>query len=466
MGSLDFEQEKLNFRNYFSDNYKLLETATESFRILISSLCTDHPGLDTPKVFSRLKDREESIRKFARKYQTKLEHTQTPYEIRDYITDLIGVRVICLYESDIELVRTLIEGNFEIVSVTDKMAKIESSEDTFGYKGLHLDLKLGEKRIRLSEYAKFRELQFELQIRTLVQDAWAVLDHKIKYKKSIPSPLKRRIIRLAALFELADQEFLNIRDETSERERNALAPGPESIRAGHAQDEEIDAFQFLRIVRPIFGDFPFIANKVDGFVQELRDLSPPVSGQLMADTLEKHWAPLQEYRDYQKRHHNNTLTPYTVIRHALFLENPDSYSSLLFAIVRHNFLEWLRQNHPNLIVQAADDLPTYQEIGVPCPNCGTRVLLKVASDDEDPKVRFCLSCNTRLTIDPAHQQVIECANIEPVAAMVVATFGGSYTVECPQCHRKSRAFYQDRTDCYAVCHICDGGTLLKAEVTG
>jgi hypothetical protein len=39
------------------------------------------------------------------------------------------------------------------------------------------------------------------------------LDHKIKYKKSIPQYLKRRINRLSALFEIADEEFLNIYKE-------------------------------------------------------------------------------------------------------------------------------------------------------------------------------------------------------------------------------------------------------------
>ena len=50
-------------------------------------------------------------------------------------------------------------------------------------------------------------MAFELQIRTIIQDSWSVLDHKIKYKKSIPGQLKRRINVLSALFELADREF-------------------------------------------------------------------------------------------------------------------------------------------------------------------------------------------------------------------------------------------------------------------
>ena len=83
--------------------------------------------------------------------------------------------------------------------------EIEETESEFGYKGLHLDLKLDDERKILPEYVGFGDQQFEVQIRTIVQDAWSEVDHKLKYKKEIPSDIKRRIYRLAALFELADQ---------------------------------------------------------------------------------------------------------------------------------------------------------------------------------------------------------------------------------------------------------------------
>jgi ppGpp synthetase/RelA/SpoT-type nucleotidyltranferase len=63
------------------------------------------------------------------------------------------------------------------------------------------------------EAEKFKNIRIELQIRTVIQDAWSILDHKIKYKNSIPQNLKRRINRLSALFEIADEEFLNIQKE-------------------------------------------------------------------------------------------------------------------------------------------------------------------------------------------------------------------------------------------------------------
>ena len=69
---------------------------------------------------------------------------------------------------------------------------MEAKDDSFGYKGLHVDLKLKSPRTGMKEYKRYSDLRFEVQIRTIIQDAWSVLDHKIKYKKSIPTSMKRK----------------------------------------------------------------------------------------------------------------------------------------------------------------------------------------------------------------------------------------------------------------------------------
>jgi len=81
MPSLNCEAEQISFRNYYTDNYELLKDAEEFVRSLITSLLSQASDLEKPTVISRLKDRDESIQKFSRKYQTDLEHKQTPYEI-------------------------------------------------------------------------------------------------------------------------------------------------------------------------------------------------------------------------------------------------------------------------------------------------------------------------------------------------------------------------------------------------
>lgn len=199
MPSLDFDTEKATFRAYYEDNRPLLDDAIDSFSALITSLI-NHAGIvAVSKLEGRVKEKEECIKKFTRKYRTDLEAKSEPYTIKDHLTDLVGLRLVCLYEDDIEKVRSVLAEQFEVVEVTDKISQIENTEGSFGYKGLHLDLRLNPGRRVLPEYARYADLRFELQIRTVIQDSWSILDHKIKYKKSIPNRLKRRINTLAAL---------------------------------------------------------------------------------------------------------------------------------------------------------------------------------------------------------------------------------------------------------------------------
>jgi|SRR4028118_1022943 Uncharacterized protein conserved in bacteria len=264
MASLDFEKEAQLFREFYADNIRLLTAAEEAFRTLVVSLLRS-ASVEEPTVLSRIKDREEAIRKFQRKYQAKLEKNKETYEIREYITDLIGLRVICLYEPDVRSIETLIGDNFMVVNTTDKIAAIESSEDSFGYKGLHLDLRLHPRRADLPEFSLFRELQFELQIRTIIQDAWSVLDHKIKYKKSIPAAIKRRVNTLAALFELADHEFLAIRDLSEAEQSSRVTEKGKAVSS--ALSRVIDVFDFMSLALVSFRNYGFQEHRADEFVR-------------------------------------------------------------------------------------------------------------------------------------------------------------------------------------------------------
>ncbi|MEW6208248.1 MAG: (p)ppGpp synthetase [Acidobacteriota bacterium] len=343
MASLDFEREKNLFREYYGSNFQLLEAAENSFRTLIAALLAGNDLFPTPVVTSRLKEREECIRKFALKYQAVLEEQQRPYEIKDYVTDLIGIRVTCFYETDIPHIKNILTNDFETIDITDKSSRMESKDDTFGYKGLHLDLKLNHERRVLPEYRQIQDLRFEVQIRTIIQHAWSELDHKIKYKKSPPASLKRKINRLAALFELADQEFINIRIETEEREKLTRDQIPASL---PVQEEEkyLDVFQFLYTAREEFPLFNFSPYKVDGFVQEIQVLSPDFTQSQLDGVLDRYLSVVKEYAEYLANYNFN-LNPYTMIRHALYLSNKEDFSGLLFDMQRNNFDRWLREKN-------------------------------------------------------------------------------------------------------------------------
>ena len=183
MTSLDFEQEKNNFRKFYDCNRKDFVHAKNAYIRIISSLIKQFDGGEVTKIEGRVKDKEECLKKFHRKYQNKLETDEQAYEIKDFISDLIGIRIVCLYEDQIAALSEMLQRHFKILNVTDKISAMVSTEDFFGYKGLHMDLTLNEEMASLPKYLPYMDRPVEVQIRSLIQDAWSVLDHKIKYKK-------------------------------------------------------------------------------------------------------------------------------------------------------------------------------------------------------------------------------------------------------------------------------------------
>ncbi|TLX70763.1 hypothetical protein E9993_21840 [Labilibacter sediminis] len=186
-----------------------------------------------------------------------------------------------------------------------------------------MDLKLKKNGSSVSEKDNYYKLQFELQIRTIIQDAWSVLDHKIKYKKSIPHSLKRRINRLSALFEIADDEFLHIKEEIA-LEENRIS---ERIQQGaHVeQNKPLDVFSFLFVALKYFPGYNFIEFKVDGFVQEILSLHEFITESELNEALVNFLSKIDLIAENEER----GLNPYNKIRYCLYLSNVNIFHHIL-----------------------------------------------------------------------------------------------------------------------------------------
>lgn len=362
MPSLDFDLEKARFHAFYAQNLPLLNDALEAFLTLLVALVAPSARMDGAKVEGRIKSADECVRKFSRKYRAALEDKNTPYEIGSYITDLIGLRIVCLYEDELDYVAQLVRTQFEVIEITDKVSAVESTEAAFGYKGLHLDLRLDAAHRAMPCYARLAPFTLELQIRTIIQDSWSVLDHKIKYKKAIPGPLKRRINVLAALFELADREFRQIRDETeaallqapdeTQEAQNAaeiLASDPPGV--GMAPEtvggSGLNAFTFLKIATHFFKDFAFEPHKVDVFVDDMHAWSPNITRARFNKLMHHTIGTVKRYKQhFEEFNPNAKFNAYTVIRHCLYLGDKATYAPALRRASREAFEAWLEKNPP------------------------------------------------------------------------------------------------------------------------
>jgi len=124
------------------------------------------------------------------------------------IYDLLGVRVITYLLKDVEAICKLIEMEVCVVEVVDKADELNNNE--FGYMARHYILRLNDERASLPEYSKYKNLYFEVQVKTLAQHAWATITHDRLYKTKhdeLPNELARRFTRMAGILEEIDESF-------------------------------------------------------------------------------------------------------------------------------------------------------------------------------------------------------------------------------------------------------------------
>jgi ppGpp synthetase/RelA/SpoT-type nucleotidyltranferase len=105
---------------------------------------------------------------------------------------LLGLRIICYIYSDIKKISDLIRDNFIIHEAEDKSEKL--GIDKFGYQSVHFIVSLSKHRTNLPEYSRFKGIEFEIQVRTILQHTWAQIEHdrNYKFRGKLPESLQKR----------------------------------------------------------------------------------------------------------------------------------------------------------------------------------------------------------------------------------------------------------------------------------
>ena len=195
----------------------------------------------------------ESRAKSIESLREKLTRSGKSYaDPRRDVPDLVGVRIVLYDQEAATAASALIDAEFNVddTSSSDKLSEL--APDQFGYLSIHKVIRLSSDRANITEWKRFDGMHAEVQIRTVLQHAWASISHKLQYKREseIPGQLRRRLTRLAGLFELADDEFLalrsrdvEIRSEIEERVRSgrdAVSLDLVSVQALAAQSDAIN----------------------------------------------------------------------------------------------------------------------------------------------------------------------------------------------------------------------------------
>lgn len=190
----------------FEDRISTYDNLSNKVKVLVQELLSIN-DIRFHTIESRVKNKQSLADKLSRK--------KGKYKNLDEITDLVGCRIITFFEDDVEKAVNVLRSEFTI----DQENSIDKKEildpDRFGYLSYHIVCSINEERTSLREYRRYKGLRFEIQVRSILQHAWAEIEHDVGYKSNIEIPviMRRGFSRIAGLLEIADKEFCEFKRE-------------------------------------------------------------------------------------------------------------------------------------------------------------------------------------------------------------------------------------------------------------
>ena len=203
MNTIEEELKKLdNVMIKYISALKVLETQLEIINDDFKYIKKYNP---IEHIKTRIKNADSILNKM---YKDNLEFTLD--NIEKFINDIVGVRIICAFESDVyELINIIRNSN--IIHVINEKDFISKPKKT-GYRSYHLIVEVPVELINEKVMVKA-----EIQIRTLAMDLWASLEHKLKYKSEYcTESISKKLIDISSQLHIIDEEMLELVNEENE----------------------------------------------------------------------------------------------------------------------------------------------------------------------------------------------------------------------------------------------------------
>lgn len=170
-----------------------IEIIKEEFKYLYNYDLIDHTKI-------RIKEPKSIINKMQRK-----KYDLTYENLIENINDIAGIRVVCQYKNDIFAIKKLIEKipGIKVLKEKDYINNPKKS----GYESYHLILDVPVNLLEKIIYVKV-----EVQIRTIVMDFWANVEHKVKYKpeKIVTNQVSKELVSCAKKLGKIDNKITSL----------------------------------------------------------------------------------------------------------------------------------------------------------------------------------------------------------------------------------------------------------------
>ena len=192
------------------DPYHLaVEELTCKFRHLIDEYHNRNMYCPIENVIGRVKSVSSIL--------DKLQKKNIPFaEMEKQVEDIAGIRIICQFVEDIDKVADLIRAREDIRFKHEKdyLHHMKPS----GYRSYHMIVYYTVQTLKGP-----KELQVELQIRTMAMDFWATIEHSLQYiyKKNIPEHVVERLTKAADAIVALDNEMSSVRSEIMDAQNSS-----------------------------------------------------------------------------------------------------------------------------------------------------------------------------------------------------------------------------------------------------
>lgn len=347
------EQKMKDIEQWYEKNKALYEQFSHEVEEIITKILKSKE-IPYQSVSHRVKEKESFLNK------CKKEKYTDPV---NQITDISGIRIIAYTNQDVASICKILQDEFS-VDEDNSVNKAEILEtDKVGYLSVHYILQLSKKRLELSEYKLYGSLKCEVQVRTLLQHAWAEIEHDRNYKFAgvLPKEIKRRFYLIAGVLEMMDHEFDKLSediDEYAKSMKKAVSKGD--------YDLDIDSKSVEQYLLKKFENVDNIKPCSDGTI---------VTEGVVEELLRFGYKKIQEIEDdincYMNVYEEND-TYIGLLRTLMMLKDCEKYfdqsynrdwkgieRSCVKFLREHGVKEIQKYLYENRIEQEDDDLPEY-----------------------------------------------------------------------------------------------------------